>query len=126
MFGGSKDVAFNKEISDLIGTVRVARTTWQTGRTRRTASAHGDDMPDPAAREVRQLPERHALVIAENGKPIIARLHRCIDGKTGASAPRPAGRSPAASSASVATAPSPPMLAQSHALRRATEGYAEA
>ncbi len=27
MFGGSKDVAFNQEISDLLGPVRVARTT---------------------------------------------------------------------------------------------------
>ena len=29
MFGGSKDVAFNQEISDLLGPVRVARTTYQ-------------------------------------------------------------------------------------------------
>jgi type IV secretion system protein VirD4 len=34
--------------------------------------------------EIRRLPGRHALVIAENGKPIIARLSRCIDGRTGA------------------------------------------
>jgi type IV secretion system protein VirD4 len=27
--------------------------------------------------------EGHALVLAENGKPIIARLIRCIDGKAG-------------------------------------------
>jgi type IV secretion system protein VirD4 len=32
---------------------------------------------------VRQLKERHALVLSENGAPIIARLHRCIDGKPG-------------------------------------------
>jgi type IV secretion system protein VirD4 len=31
MFGGSKDGAFNQEISDLAGQVRVARRTWQTG-----------------------------------------------------------------------------------------------
>ena len=34
--------------------------------------------------EVRQLPERKALVIAENGKPIIAKLTRCVEGKEGA------------------------------------------
>ena len=34
--------------------------------------------------EIRRLPERHALVIAENGKPIIARLSHCIDGRKGA------------------------------------------
>ena len=31
LFGGSKDVAFNQEISDLLGPVRVSRTNWQTG-----------------------------------------------------------------------------------------------
>ena len=29
------------------------------------------------------MEEGHALVLAENGKPIIARLTRCIDGKAG-------------------------------------------
>jgi hypothetical protein len=33
--------------------------------------------------EIRGLEEGHALVLAENGKPIIARLTRCIDGKAG-------------------------------------------
>jgi type IV secretion system protein VirD4 len=33
VFGGSKDVAFNQEISDLLGTaVRVSRVGWQTGQ----------------------------------------------------------------------------------------------
>ena len=31
MFGGSKDVDFNREVSDLVGTTRVARTNWQLG-----------------------------------------------------------------------------------------------
>jgi hypothetical protein len=35
------------------------------------------------ARRVRGVEEGHALVLAENGKPIIARLTRCIDGKAG-------------------------------------------
>jgi type IV secretion system protein VirD4 len=83
MFGGSKDVAFNQEISDLVGTVRVARTSWQTGQMGgRTTS--GEDIPILRPEEIRQLKERHALVVAENGKPIIARLTRCIDGKHGA------------------------------------------
>lgn len=33
--------------------------------------------------EIRRLPARHALVLAENGKPILAKLSRCIDGKAG-------------------------------------------
>ena len=32
---------------------------------------------------MRQLKERHALVLSENGAPIIARLRRCIDGEPG-------------------------------------------
>ncbi len=82
MFGGSKDVEFNREISDLVGTVRVARTSWQTGRMGgRTVS--GEDVPVLRPEQIRQLPERRALVVAENGKPLLAKLTRCIDGKPG-------------------------------------------
>jgi type IV secretion system protein VirD4 len=82
LFGGSKDVAFNQEISDLLGPVRVARTSWQTGN-RGGRNVAGEDIPILTGAEVRQLKERHALVVAENGKPIIAALHRCIDGRIG-------------------------------------------
>jgi type IV secretion system protein VirD4 len=82
MFGGSKDVTFNQEISDLLGTVRVARHSYQTG-TMGGRTTSGDDIPILRPEEVRQLPERRALVIAENGKPIIARLSRCVEGKAG-------------------------------------------
>ncbi|NHA69968.1 type IV secretory system conjugative DNA transfer family protein [Phycicoccus flavus] len=82
VFGGSKDVAFNREISDLLGEVRVARTSWQSGRMGgRQVSA--DDIPIITGAEIRQLKERHALVLSENGAPIIAGLNRCIDGKPG-------------------------------------------
>ncbi|NHA70156.1 type IV secretory system conjugative DNA transfer family protein [Phycicoccus flavus] len=82
VFGGSKDVAFNREISDLLGEVRVARTSWQSGRMGgRQVSA--DDIPILTGAEIRQLKERHALVLSENGAPIIAGLNRCIDGKHG-------------------------------------------
>jgi type IV secretion system protein VirD4 len=43
----------------------------------------GDDIAILRPEEIRQLQERQALVLAENGKPIIARLTRCIDGKAG-------------------------------------------
>jgi type IV secretion system protein VirD4 len=82
MFGGSKDGAFNLEISDLVGQVRVTRRTWQTGAMAgRTFS--GEDIAILRPEEIRRLRERQALVLAENGKPIIARLTRCIDGKAG-------------------------------------------
>jgi type IV secretion system protein VirD4 len=83
MFGGSKDGGFNQEISDLVGQTRVSRTHWQTG-TMAGRSFSGEDMAIIRPEEIRRLGERRALVIAENGKPIIARLSRCIDGKTGA------------------------------------------
>lgn len=82
VFGGSKDVAFNQEISDLLGQVRVSRVGWQAGpASGRHVSA--DDIPILTGTEVRQLRERHALVLSENGAPIIARLHRCIEGRSG-------------------------------------------
>lgn len=82
VFGGSKDVAFNREISDLLGQVRISRTSWQSGQLGgRQVSADDISILTPA--EVRQLKERHALVLSENGAPIIARLRRCIDGKQG-------------------------------------------
>lgn len=82
VFGGSKDVAFNREISDLMGNVRVSRSTWQTG-TRHGRTYSGEDIPILTGAEIRQLKERHALVLAENGAPIIARLARCVDGRAG-------------------------------------------
>ena len=82
VFGGSKDVAFNREISDLLGQVRISRTSWQSGKMGgRQVSADDISILTPA--EVRQLKERHALVLSENGAPIIASLSRCIDGKQG-------------------------------------------
>ena len=85
MFGGSKDVSFNQEISDLLGTVRIGRSLpLQTGGFNGGGrSFSGDDIPIMRPEEVRQLPERQALVIAENGKPIIAKLTRCVEGRAG-------------------------------------------
>ena len=82
LFGGSKDVAFNQEISDLLGPVRIPRTGWQTG-TMSGRQLSADDIPVLTAAEIRRLPERHALVIAEQARPVITRLHRCLDGKAG-------------------------------------------
>jgi type IV secretion system protein VirD4 len=72
MFGGSKDGAFNQEISDLVGQTRVSRKTWQTG-TMAGCTFSGEDIAIIRPEEIHQLGERRALVIAENGKPIIAR-----------------------------------------------------
>jgi type IV secretion system protein VirD4 len=82
MFGGSKDGAFNQEISDLLGQVRVTRRTWQTGAMA-GRSFSGEDIAILRPEEIRQLQDREVLVLAENGKPVIVRLSRCIDGKAG-------------------------------------------
>ena len=83
IFSGGKDVAFYREISELLGTARVARTTFSSGRGNWGRSTAGEDVPVLRPEEIRQMPERHALVVAENARPLIARLHRCIDGGSG-------------------------------------------
>ena len=86
VFGGSKDGLFNRELSDLIGTSRVSRTTYNRGHgfSGSGGTSHaGADEPILRPEEIRLLPERHALVVAENAKPLIARLTRCVDGKPG-------------------------------------------
>jgi type IV secretion system protein VirD4 len=83
VFGGGKDGAFNKELSELIGTSRVSRTTynrnWQSGGTSHAGAEEAVLRPE----EIRLLPERHALVIPENAKPLVAKLTRCVDGRSG-------------------------------------------
>jgi type IV secretion system protein VirD4 len=83
VFGGGKDIEFYKEISELVGTTRVARRSYNLHRGGWGCSIYGDDVPVLRPDEVRQLPDRQALVVAENAKPFIARLSRCIDGKAG-------------------------------------------
>ena len=82
VFGGSKDSAFNREISDLLGTRRITRRNHQHGG-HGSISTHGEDTPVIRPEQLRELPTRTALVVAENGKPILATLHRAIDGKPG-------------------------------------------
>src|ERR1019366_9672144 len=67
----------------LVGTTRVARTSYDTGRGGSGRTRSGEDIPVLRPEEIRQLPEGTALVIAENARPLIATLHRCIDGKAG-------------------------------------------
>ena len=55
-----------------------------TSRAKRAGrSVSGEDIPVLKPEAIRRLPERQALVVAENGKPLIAKLTRCIDGKPG-------------------------------------------
>ena len=83
VFGGGKDGEFYKEVSDLLGTTRVSRRSYNLHRRGWGSSFYGDDVPVLRPEEIRQLPERHALVVAENAKPFVAKLSRCIDGRRG-------------------------------------------
>ena len=83
VFGGGKDGHFYREVSELLGTTRVVRTSYNTGRGGSGRTTAGQDVPILRPEQIRQLPEGRALVIAENARPLIAALHRCIEGKTG-------------------------------------------
>ena len=74
--------AFNQEISDLVGQVG---SRGGPGRPELLPAAPSPAtiLPSCAPEEIGQLKERQALVLADNGKPIIAHLARCIDGKAG-------------------------------------------
>ncbi|MCC2592545.1 TraM recognition domain-containing protein [Tessaracoccus sp. OS52] len=82
VFGGSKDQPFNKELSELLGTRRITRRNHQHGP-HTSSSSHGEDIPVIRPEQIRELHTGAALIVAENGKPIIATLTRSIDGKRG-------------------------------------------
>lgn len=87
VFGGGKDIRFYQEISDLIGATTHTETRYTTrGREwfatmDRSFDSRRVPILEPA--ELRRLEQRQALVLAEMHDPIIANLHRCIDGKRG-------------------------------------------
>lgn len=83
VFGGGKEGDFYKEVSDLLGTTRVSRRSYNLHRGGWGSSFYGDDVPVLRPEEIRQLPERHVLVVAENARPFITRLSRCIEGRGG-------------------------------------------
>ncbi len=83
VFGGGKDIGFYKEVSDLIGTTRISRRTYTDGPGGVGSSNAGEDVPVLRPEQIRLLPERRALVVAENAPPILAGLRRCIDGRAG-------------------------------------------
>ncbi|HEY3034215.1 MAG TPA: TraM recognition domain-containing protein, partial [Streptosporangiaceae bacterium] len=83
LFGGGKDIHFYKEMSDLIDDVRISRQTISDGPGGIGTSRSGEWDRVLRPGDIRRIPERHALVVAGNAPPIIARLRRCLDGKHG-------------------------------------------
>jgi hypothetical protein len=84
IFGGGKDIHFYKEISDLIDDVRVSRQTATDGPGGIGTTRAGEDIRILRPGDLRRIQDRHALVIAGNAPPILARLRRCLDGEPGA------------------------------------------
>jgi type IV secretory pathway TraG/TraD family ATPase VirD4 len=84
LFGGGKDIAFYREMSDLLGVTRITRRTVTDGPSGAGTSRAGEDTPILRPAQLRLLPDRHALVVAENAPPILARLRRCATGRAGA------------------------------------------
>src|SRR3954453_1393934 len=83
IFGGGKDIHFYRELSDLVDDVRITRQTVSDGPSGFGTSRTSEDARVLRPGDIRRIPERHALVIAGAAPPIIARLRRCIDGRTG-------------------------------------------
>lgn len=83
VFGGGKDVRFNSEMSELIGTIEVDRRSYSRGRDHWSHQTSIHDVPALRPHELAQVRERHALVLPGNHPAIIARLHRILDGRSG-------------------------------------------
>ena len=87
VFGGGKDVRFYQELSDLIGSTTHTETRYSArgrdwfGAMDRSFDQRRVPILEPA--ELRRIEQRKALVLAEMYDPIVASLHRCIDGKRG-------------------------------------------
>ena len=82
-FGGGKDGGFYRELSDLLGSTRVRRTSYSYRSAGWSRSTHGETVPVLRGEEIRHLPPGRALVVAENAPPLIARLTRCLTGPRG-------------------------------------------
>jgi hypothetical protein len=83
IFGGGKDINFYREISELLDEVRIWRHTVTDGPGGIGTSRGGEDVRVLRPGDIRRIQNRHALVVAGNAPPIIARLRRCTDGPDG-------------------------------------------
>ncbi len=83
VFGGGKDIHFYKEVSDLLGTTRISRQSVSDGPGGVGTNRSVADVPVLRPEQIRLIPERQALVVAENAPPLIAKLRRCLDGRVG-------------------------------------------
>ncbi len=82
-FGGGNNNDFNSQIADLIGVRQQVQRNYSGGGGRDSWSTTTHDVQTVRAEQIRAIPERQALVIADRSRPILADLHRCIDGARG-------------------------------------------
>jgi len=87
LFGGGKDIKFYEEMSELVGNLTHTKTRLQSRGGARIGGVDPSWDPERVrvleAAELRKLKPGRALVLAEMYDPIIARLHRCIEGPRG-------------------------------------------
>jgi type IV secretion system protein VirD4 len=84
IFGGGNDDRFNTEVSSLIGTAMIQRSSLAYGADhRRTISLSEQREAILQPHEIAQLPKERALILADVCPPIIARTPRAIDGRAG-------------------------------------------
>lgn len=83
IFGGGKDIAFYKELSDLIGPTTHLRGSYSKSERGWHRSWNPTEVPILHPSELRRIRSRQALVVSEMHDPMIARLYRAIDGKRG-------------------------------------------
>ena len=96
VFGGGKDHRFYQQLSDLIGSTTTTETRVHSRSHGSGRGWFGDNwskvrepsweqrrVPILEPAELRRIPPRQALVLAESHDPIIATLHRCIEGVAG-------------------------------------------
>jgi type IV secretion system protein VirD4 len=87
VFGGGKDARFYQEMSDLAGQTWKPEVRYSSrgGRWSLTAERSWTKVRRPVleAAEIRRIPARQALLLAESTAPIRLHLTRCIDGRSG-------------------------------------------
>lgn len=82
-FGGGNNNDFNSQVADMIGVRQRTQRNYSGGGGRDGWSTTTQDVHTVRAEQIRAIPERQALVLAERSRPILANLHRCIDGERG-------------------------------------------
>ncbi|WP_447645219.1 type IV secretory system conjugative DNA transfer family protein [Nocardioides zeae] len=86
-FGGGKDIGFYRELSELIGQTPTMKEGYSAAKTSNlwfgdvSRSWTPADVPILQPSEIRSIPQRQALVLAESSPPILVRLDRCVDSR---------------------------------------------